>query len=241
MFLAAKESGVIPVPSEPYKVTIAGLELIPKVAACVIDGKVSFTNEDRAPVTVLLDDHAATTLAPGQTFVYDCRPGSSALRKLRVKEWPHIRGVLFVGEVGVVGQVNAGGGFALAAPTGKYELQVIGDRGALTTKPVEIKAGDVDVGKLTITPVNERTAEQPSIEPVAPIEPVKKDVPAPVKDKPKDPVPAKAKDPVPAKAKDPIKKDAALVPAKKLILPVLPKPAEKAPVDDAENLEFESE
>lgn len=232
VFLAAKESGVIPAPSEPYRVSISGLTLVPKVAACVIDGKVAFTNEDRTPVTLVIEQQDVTTIAPGQSYVYDCRPGTPS-RAVKIKEWPHIRGSLFVGEVGIVAPVNANGGFALAAPTGKYELQLIGESGPLVTKPVEVKAADVDVGKLTFAtsaakPVEQPTiapVEKPGVEKIAPVEPAKKEVAPPAKEKPKDPV---KKEPVVAPAKKPP------------VVPVLPKGPEKKPAED-ENLEFESE
>lgn len=198
VFLAAKESGVIPPPTEPYKVSIAGLELEPNVAACVIDGKVAFTNDDRAAVTLEIEDQPIGSVAPGQSLVYECKTGEPKTRRIRVKEWPHVRGTLFVGEVGVVASIDASGAFKIQAPVGKYEVQLLGEVGPLITKAIEVKtpAGDVDVGKLVARdpsaaaePEVKPAEERPGIEPVvAPPQPVKKDPAAVVPPVKKDPV-----------------------------------------------------
>lgn len=173
--LTAKESGVIPAPTEPYKVAITGLELKPNIAACVIDGKVAFTNDDRAPVTVLIEDQAIGTAQPGQTLFYDCKNADQKIRRLRVKEWPHIRGGLFVGEIGVAGATNANGAFSVSVPQGKYEVQAISEGGVIATKAVEVKGVDVDVGKLVARDGGELAPAINEPKEEAPVQPLKKE------------------------------------------------------------------
>src|SRR5688572_17079886 len=112
VIMMAKESGVIPPASEPYKVLLSGLAMKPAVSACVIDGKIAFTNSEKGPVTIEIGDRAIGAVAPGQTLTYECKSSDLGTRRVRVKEWPHVRGSLFVGEIGVVSPVNANGAFS---------------------------------------------------------------------------------------------------------------------------------
>lgn len=146
--LMVKTSLPIPAAVEPYKVSISGLRFSPTVAACVVDGKVAFTNDERTPMTLVVERDVFATIAPGETKTYDCTAPEPKLRTLRVKEWPHVRGTLHVGEIGVVAQPGPTGAFALTAPQGKYELVLLGENGALSRREVEIVNRDVDVGRI---------------------------------------------------------------------------------------------
>ena len=162
VFLAAKESGVITPQKEPLVVSISNLRLEPSIAACVIDGKVEFKNGDRYALTVVVDDKDVGPIQPGQSMIYDCKTADPQMRKVRVKEWPHIHGSLFTGDIGVVASIGATGAFSLNVPQGKYELSVIRDDGEILKKPVEVKA-DVDLGKLALpnTVAQEQSVEVP--------------------------------------------------------------------------------
>lgn len=146
--LMVKTSLPIPAAVEPYKVSISGLRLSPAVAACVVDGKVAFTNDERMPMTIVVERDVFATLQPGETKTYDCSAPEPKLRTLRVKEWPHMRGTLHVGEIGVVAQPGANGAFVLSAPQGKYELLLLGESGALSRREVEVLNRDLDVGRV---------------------------------------------------------------------------------------------
>lgn len=165
VFLAAKESGVTPAQTQPFEVAIANLEFEPTIAVCVIDGKVAFKNEDRAPVTVIVEDKEIGTLAPGESVTYDCKTADPQLRKMRVKEWPHIRGSLFTGEIGIVSALGANGSFSMSVPPGKYELNVVGDTGPILKKAVEVQKSDVELGRVGL-PLAEGQQKQEEPAPV---------------------------------------------------------------------------
>lgn len=150
LYLMVKESLPIAPPDGPFPVAISGLRLQPSVAACVIDGKVSFTNHENVTMTVLIERKPFAELAPGQSKTYECNAVERDARTVQIKEWPHIRGVVFVGELGVVGQPNSNGAFSLIAPQGKYQLKVIGENGVLSERAIEVKA-DVDLGRIDLS------------------------------------------------------------------------------------------
>lgn len=160
--LMVKTSLPIPAAVEPYKVSLSGLRFSPAVAACVVDGKVAFTNDERTPMTLVVERDVFATLAPGETKTYDCTAPEPKIRALRVKEWPHMRATLHVGEIGVVAQPGPNGAFALSAPQGKYELLLLGENGALSRREVEIVNRDVDVGRVGADGVAAPAGEQPA-------------------------------------------------------------------------------
>lgn len=204
VLLLVETSLPIPVVTEPYKVAIAGLRFSPSVAACVIDQKVAFTNSDRAPITLLIDQKPFAQLAPGETRAWDC--ATPGLAKVRVKEWPHMRATLFVGELGVAVQPAATGAFSIQAPQGKYELQVLGEEGPIVKRKVEVVKGDVDLGRI----VPEGAAAQAAPAPV-PADAAKK--------------PAEVAKPDPAKAAEPARPAAAEKPAVDKVVPPAKAPA----------------
>src|SRR5262249_21530740 len=104
--------------------------------------------EDRSPIHVIVDQKPFAELKPGESKLYECSSAERNLRRIEVKEWPHIRGSLFVGEVGVVAQPATTGAFALQAPQGKYELEVMRAAGSRAKQPVEVAKADVDVGRI---------------------------------------------------------------------------------------------
>jgi hypothetical protein len=154
VFLKVETSLPIPKPEQYPRVELRGLRLVPDVAACAVDGKVTFANLQGETVTLRLGQGEEVRLNADATYDYECTAGES-LRRVRVKEWPHIRGLVYVGEVGVAGALDARGAFTLSAPDGKYELQVLNNDGLVTTKKVEVKGASVDVGTITLTPGTE--------------------------------------------------------------------------------------
>lgn len=178
LFLMVRESLPIPPPSEAFRVAISGLRIEPAVAACVVDGKLNFTNEDPAPVTILIDRTELARLAPGESKIYECNTADPSLRRIRVKEWPHIRGSLFVGEVGIITQPNASGAFAITAPQGKYDLKVIGEDGVAAKQDVTIGKTDVDLGHIAMPVPSGAIAAGPDHDPSAARMPPRADAPA---------------------------------------------------------------
>lgn len=148
LFLKVEESLPIPQPTEVNAIEVAGLRLVPNVATCAVDSAVRFVNSQKTEVTLKIGDDEIP-LAPGASHDHECTAGNPQ-RTIRVKEWPHIRGLLYVGEVGVAGRPDARGSFNLIAPDGKYELLFIGRDGVLASRPVRIKGGSVDVGTVAL-------------------------------------------------------------------------------------------
>lgn len=146
LFLKVLESLPIPKPEESPRVEVRGLRLVPHVAACATDGQLVFVNTQAISVTLKLAGEEVA-LAPGDTYTYECTAGEPQ-RRVRVKEWPHIRGLVYVGEVGVAGRVDDRGAFTLVAPDGKYELLLMTRDGVVAKRPVEIAGSSVDVGTI---------------------------------------------------------------------------------------------
>jgi len=59
-----------------------------------------------------------------------------------------VRGLVYVGEVGVSGVLKDDGKFSISAPDGQFTLGVVGVDGVLVEMPVVIAGKDVDVGKI---------------------------------------------------------------------------------------------
>lgn len=165
LFLKVKTSLPLPPPEEHLEMRIQGLRLVPEIATCAVDAKVTLVNEDPAPVTFMVGDEEVAKLGPNERGAYGCKEitngNSSELRPVRVKEWPHIRGAIFVGEVGVVGVPDERGSFVMNAPKGQYLLQVVSWERVLETRDVEVTKGDVDVGRIDLRPEDQRTEPPP--------------------------------------------------------------------------------
>ena len=162
VFLAVRdgESFPIPEPSDHQIITIEGLRFVPNIASCASDAQVSFVNADQGDVTVTIDGRPLGTIPPGGQKTYVCSPGATN-RIVRVTEWPHMRAMVYVGEVGVAGAPDERGRFKVELPQGKYELRVVTIDGAVMTREIEIERRDVDLGKLVVaSPVGERTASE---------------------------------------------------------------------------------
>ena len=151
LFLAVKngESLPIPAPTKHQIITLDGLRFSPNIASCASDAQVSFVNADREPVTLTVDGTELGTIAPGAQKTYVCSPGR-ADRVVRVKEWPHMRALVYVGEVGVADVPNDRGRFSLQAPRGVYELKVVSLAGVVMERDVTIEKSDVDLGRLEV-------------------------------------------------------------------------------------------
>lgn len=183
VFLKVKESLPLPSPSAKWPLKLSGLRFVPSAVACAIDEQIEITNEDKAPVTVVVGTEALQTIEPGGKLSYLCQQGGP--RVLRVQEWPHMRGMLFIGEVGVSAQPREDGRFSLSAPQGTYELVVIGSDGPLKTVPVTVARADVDLGSVFEAPADPAKAAPPPPppKPAAP-PPPPKPRPAPAAPKP---------------------------------------------------------
>jgi hypothetical protein len=158
LFLKVKESLPLPPPTTKWPLKIEGLRFSPQVATCAIDETIELTNNDPAPLTVMVGK-TALNVAPGQTVPYQCQTGG--LYTLRVPEWPHMRGLVYIGEVGVSGVPREDGKFALSAPQGTYDLIVVGADGPVATVPVTVEKKDVDLGQLGTPPPELAPAPKP--------------------------------------------------------------------------------
>ncbi|MBK8012719.1 MAG: hypothetical protein IPK13_15310 [Deltaproteobacteria bacterium] len=152
LFLSAKNSLPLPEPEAPESLQVIGLGLEPSVASCPVDGKVTLTNHDQRPVTIRIEGRVFAVIKPGESASYECTagPAGGAYRSVKIDEWPHIRGWIYVGEVGVAGSVQEDGQFRLPASEGTFSLYFLGDGSVLTTKDVTIGRADVDVGKVVL-------------------------------------------------------------------------------------------
>lgn len=148
LFFKVEESLPIPKPEAPMTMEFKGLELVPDVATCAVDASVTITNAETTAVTLLVGTESVR-LEPGATHQYECTVGD-AQRRVRVKEWPHVRGLVFVGEVGVAVAHDEEGNFKLVAPDGKYQLLLVSRDGVLTTRPVEVRGSSVNLGTIDL-------------------------------------------------------------------------------------------
>ena len=166
LFLRSKESLPIPPPKEHLEIAIRGMRLVPNVATCAVDAQVIFKNEEQEPVTVEVGKTKVGPIAPGETSVYECTAGEPEdPRPVRIPNWRHVSGLVYVAQSGVAGRPNERGYFSLNAPQGTYELQFVTAEGVAMRKEIEIVRSDVDVGTADLG-----TSEAPE-EPAEPEEP----------------------------------------------------------------------
>jgi hypothetical protein len=159
VFLRSKESLPIPPPTEHMVIAVEGLRFTPQVAACAVDGRITFENREHEPITVKVGESAVGPILPGGTAEYVCSAGEpEELRPVRVEKWRHAFAAVFVGASGVAGRPNDRGGFSLAAPQGTYELQLITADGIKHRRPVQIERQDVDIGAVDLTRSEEPSA-----------------------------------------------------------------------------------
>jgi hypothetical protein len=167
IFLRAKESKVIPKATEHPKVSIRGLRLVPEISACEVDGQILFLNEEEAPLTLMVGDDDLGALKPNEERTYTCTAikgsAESELRAVRVKEWPHIRGAIHIGDLGVVATPDERGVFELNAPEGLYVLTIVGAMGALHERELEVKKSDIEVGAIDLRPEDQRNEPPPPV------------------------------------------------------------------------------
>jgi hypothetical protein len=181
-FLRAKKSGVLPKPTQHLKMTIRSLRIEPEVSACEVDAQVILVNEESHPVTVMIGDESLGVLKPNEERTYTCTAikgnAESELRTVRVKEWPHMRAAIHIGDLGLVAAPDQRGSFELNAVEGQYVLNVVGVNGPLLKKEVELAKTDVDVGTIDLRPDSQKS--EPAPPPAAP--------PPPKPKRPKPPV-----------------------------------------------------
>ncbi len=158
LFLKVEESLPIPKPEAHLMMEFKGLQLVPDVATCAVDATVVLKNSEAQDVTILIGKDEVR-LAAGATHEYECTVGD-AQRRVRVKEWPHVRALVFVGEVGVSGAPVAQGNFRLAAPDGKYELLITSRDGVLTSRAVEVRGSTVNLGEIDLNVTEGQTGSE---------------------------------------------------------------------------------
>ena len=146
LYLEVKNSLPLKPSSERRLVRIHGQSFAPEVTACVFDEVLSFRNEDRRAVTVMVGKQVVGTVDPREELTFKCT--TKGLTELRLKEHAHARGSLFVGTTGVATKPDATGRFLMAAPEGTYVLNVINSTGVIQTTDVEVAAEDIELGLL---------------------------------------------------------------------------------------------
>ena len=185
VFLRAKESKVLPKASEHLKMTIRGLQIVPEIAGCEVDAQVILVNEEAQPLSIVIGSDNLGVLKPNEERTYTCTAikgnADSEQRLVRVKEWPHIRGTIHIGDLGIVAAPDARGAFDLNAVEGQYVLRVVGPLGVLEEKEVEVSRSDVDVGTIDLRPPDQRTEPPASLPP-----PVKPRPPPPPRPQPEE-------------------------------------------------------
>ncbi|MBI2375435.1 MAG: hypothetical protein HYV07_15675 [Deltaproteobacteria bacterium] len=161
--LEVKESLRTPPAERIWKVALQGLKVAPPVIACATDASsgesVEFTNLDESPATITIGKDAFGTLAPGETKAYKCQ--MAGVHQVRVKQWPHIRGLIFIPDkLALTTRPGADGSFSLTAPQGTYEFQVIGAQGIIHRQEIKIEAKDVDLGQIGLGPKEAKPSEK---------------------------------------------------------------------------------
>lgn len=149
LFLKVNESLPIPKPEITAKIELTGLQLVPNIATCAVDSKMQIVNSESSAVTLQVGTDSVR-LEAGATHEYECTVGEPD-RRVRVKEWPHVRGLIYVGEVGVAAMPEANGSFRMLAPDGKYELLIVSRDGVVTTLPVEVSGSSVNLKTIDLT------------------------------------------------------------------------------------------
>lgn len=158
IYLKVKKSLPLSPPTQKRPVEIRGLVFRPSVITCVFDESITFINNERKTVTVNVGDTKLGQIEPGQQANYKCEVSGN--HEARIKEWSHVRGAVFVGEVGVAALPDEQGSFQLSAPEGEYELQVIASSGVIEKAAVNVTNRDVELGLIG--------AEQPLVPAIAP-------------------------------------------------------------------------
>lgn len=152
VFLRVRES--LPLQAaEPAEITLRGLGLEPRMAACAVDGRVLLRNADREPATFVVGGREVGVVPPGGSLPYECTAGTSGeeTRSVRVREWPRARGGIYVGEVGAPGRVDAEGRFRVELSKGTYLLRVLSIDGVVHEREVSADIRVRDVGKIEVT------------------------------------------------------------------------------------------
>jgi hypothetical protein len=149
VFLEVTDSLPLPPPSAKWPLKVHGMRFEPSVVSCVVDEEVVITNDDRGPVTITVGEEAVGEVPPGKSKSFKCQRGGS--NSVRVGEWPHMRAVIFVGEVGMAARPDGEGRFQFNVPEGTYQVKVIGSDGVLATKSVSVAKTDVDLGMIEVS------------------------------------------------------------------------------------------
>ena len=152
LFLRVKES--LPLDAvPPLSITFSGLELVPPLAACAVDGGVELKNADLEPVTFVVGEQPVGVVEPGASLVYECTAGTAGeeTRRVSVLEWPWVRGGIYVGEVGAPGVVEEDGRFRIEASRGTYVLRVIGPNETIFERPLEVVDRTLNLGVIDLT------------------------------------------------------------------------------------------
>jgi len=146
LYLEVKNSLPLKAPTEKRKVKIHGMSFEPAVTACVFEEIIVFSNEDRARVTVVVNDKPIGSIEPREELNFKCE--TKGIARIRLQQKKHARATLFVGTTGVASRPDANGKFLMAAPEGTYELKVINSDGIVHSTAVEVGTEDLDLGLL---------------------------------------------------------------------------------------------
>jgi hypothetical protein len=144
VFLQATNTLPLPLPSAKWPVKAHGLRFEPAVVACAVDEEIVFENADKAPITVTIGSEPFGDVQPGKSKTFKCQRGGTLA--VRVAEWPMMRAMIFVGEVGIAVRPEADGRFVASAVEGTYELKVIGAGGVIGSRSVTVGKTDQDLG-----------------------------------------------------------------------------------------------
>ena len=151
LFLKVKNSlpTQSPSDSEIFEIKFSQMRLTPRVAACVVDGKVRLVNDTKESVTFEVANQPLQEVPPSGSVVYGCTTGAE-FRSVRITQWPHIQGAIYVKEVGVVAKILSNGKFSVDAPKGTYALQIVGLDRVLREFNVRLGDADKDLGTITL-------------------------------------------------------------------------------------------
>lgn len=150
LFLAVKDT--LPLEAAPPQtISFGGMAFAPAVVACAHEGSIVLRNDDAEPVHFLLGAERIGPVAPGAQVEHTCAIGEKeGLRPLRVAEWPHAEGGIYVAGNGAPGLTDENGRFSIPAAKGTYELRVIRVDGVALRKDVELGAGRTSAGTLRL-------------------------------------------------------------------------------------------
>lgn len=149
VFLAVKNT--LPLdPAPPQVMRLSGLALSPPVVACAHEGVVQLHNDDIEAVTFLVGEARLGPVSPGEHVEHTCSIGEQeGLRPVRVAEWPHVEGGVYVAGNGAPGLPDPDGRFEIPAAEGTYELRIIRLEGVVFRRDIEVSAGRNSIGNLT--------------------------------------------------------------------------------------------